>query len=193
MSLSPPAPRKPNHTRTITYDSFEREDGLYDLEGRVRDEKHYPFPERERGALPAGEAQHDIVARITFDDDLVVRGIEVELTTAPFAFCQGSTAAIPLLVGSSLLRGWRRKVSETLGGTAGCTHTRELLSSMPTVAIQTLTANEDRRMADAGLTDADRTQRPFFLNSCHSWAIDGPIVERQFPQFFGPAKETKDE
>ncbi|MCB1477238.1 MAG: DUF2889 domain-containing protein [Rhodobiaceae bacterium] len=183
MTLPPPVARTPNHTRTVIFDSFEREDGLYDVEARVTDRKHFTFPERERGQLTPGTAQHDIVTRVTFDKDLIVRDIAIELATVPFSFCAGSTAALPGLIGRSLARGWRKSIQEVLGGTTGCTHTRELLTGIPTIAIQTLVSRADKELFDAGGTDTQRTERPIFLGGCHTWSMDSPVVEEYFPQF----------
>jgi hypothetical protein len=27
-------------------------------------------------------------------------------------------------------------------------------------------------------------RKPHFLDGCHSWRTDGPVVEKRFPQFF---------
>ena len=29
----------------------------------------------------------------------------------------------------------------------------------------------------------ERNEPPFFINGCHSWRTDGPIVAKIFPQF----------
>ncbi|MGO3746690.1 MAG: DUF2889 domain-containing protein, partial [Alcaligenes aquatilis] len=45
MPLPPPSiAREPMHTRTITVQSFAREDGLWDLEASLLDVKSYDFP-----------------------------------------------------------------------------------------------------------------------------------------------------
>ena len=113
----------------------------------------------------------------------IVRDIAIELATVPFSFCAGSTAALPGLIGRSLARGWRKSIQEVLGGTTGCTHTRELLTGIPTIAIQTLVSRADKELFDAGGTDTQRTERPIFLGGCHTWSMDSPVVEEYFPQF----------
>ena len=41
--LSAPQPRSPLHTREITFQGYVREDGLWDIEGHLKDYKATPF------------------------------------------------------------------------------------------------------------------------------------------------------
>ena len=43
MPLPPPAPRAPQHTRTTVFNGYRRDDGLWDIEGELRDTKSVPF------------------------------------------------------------------------------------------------------------------------------------------------------
>lgn len=52
-SLSVPVPRRLIHTREIRTRGFLRDDGLWDVEGELMDEKSYTYADRERGLLPA--------------------------------------------------------------------------------------------------------------------------------------------
>ena len=55
MPLPPAAPRKAVHTRSIDCRGYEREDGLWDIEGRLVDTKAFHWRRREGMAdLPAG-------------------------------------------------------------------------------------------------------------------------------------------
>ena len=44
MPLSEPAPRTLQHVRRVHYQGFEREDGLWDIEGELHDSKAYDAP-----------------------------------------------------------------------------------------------------------------------------------------------------
>ena len=44
--LPDPAPREPVHARDIRLRGYRRDDGLLDIEGVIRDEKTYDFPNR---------------------------------------------------------------------------------------------------------------------------------------------------
>lgn len=176
------ARRKLSHDRSISYQSFERADGLFEIEGRLRDTKGYEYIDRERGTLPPGTPVHDIFAALTFAEDMVVRDFRYELNATPFHYCQGAVDPARL-VGASFKRGWRKALMEAFGPLGGCTHLRELVFGMGTMAFQTISPLRDQRMFADGRIDADRTEEPFFLGGCHSWAHDGPIVAKYFPQF----------
>ncbi|MDR6310061.1 DUF2889 domain-containing protein [Pacificitalea manganoxidans] len=183
------ASRALNHTRRVSFQSYDRDDGLFDIEGRIVDAKDYPYFDRERGELAPGDPVHDISVRMTIGDDLTVRAIEVSMDAVPFTICGGGATGAEQLVGTSIADGWRRRLSDSLGRTAGCTHLRELLLASGTVAFQTISGNRDQRFRALGHKDEDRTDNPFFLNGCHSWSEDGPIVARYFPQYAAPGKD----
>lgn len=175
--------RKPlNHERSIIYRSFEREDGLFDIEGRLHDSKGYLYNDRERGLLQPGEPVHHVLALLTIDTDMVVRDFDYEFVSAPFSYCLGAVDP-KRMVGVSIKKQWRQSVAEAFGPIGGCTHLREMIVGMGTVAYQTLSALRDQRMIENGGGDADFTEPPFFLGGCHSWAWDSPVVETYFPQF----------
>lgn len=177
------AERRPlNHERSITYRSFERDDGLFDIEGGLRDAKGYAYIDRERGTLAEGAPVHDIFAMLTIDAEMTVRDFRYELRATPFRYCIGAVDPSSL-VGACIGRSWRRALSQAFGPHGGCTHLRELVFGMGTIAFQTVSALRDQRLFEAGESDADRAERPFFLGGCHSWADESPIVERYFPQF----------
>ena len=62
--------RKKIHNRTVHCEGFLREDGLWDIEGHLRDTKTYSFESDHRGEVKAGTAIHDMTIRLTLDDNL---------------------------------------------------------------------------------------------------------------------------
>lgn len=189
MLSSPDIPRRPNHNRQISFQSFDRQDGLVDIEGRIVDAKDYSYFDRERGMLAPGDPVHDISVRVTIDAQMVVHSIEVSMDAVPFSICGGGTSGAQSLVGVSIADGWRHALRQHMGRTAGCTHLRELLLALGTVAFQTASAALDERLRAEGVSDADRNDNPFFLDGCHSWAMDGPVTARYFPQYFRPDRQ----
>ncbi len=93
MPLSSPSARSPSHRRTVIYRSYRRSDGLWDIEAEQRDEKAEPYHDMERGLLQPGVAIHDMAARITIDNDMAVRAVEVDMRATPFSLCGDSTGA----------------------------------------------------------------------------------------------------
>ncbi len=60
MPLSPPVGRQHLHTRKVTCQGFYRDDGLYDIEGHITDEKTYEHANEWRGSLQPGDFVHDM-------------------------------------------------------------------------------------------------------------------------------------
>lgn len=183
MPLPPPVAREPIHTRRYNFEAFRRADGLWDIDARLVDTKAYAFENEHRGRIAPGEPLHGMWIRLTIDEDFVVRDIEAVTDHAPFAICPAITPNFKKIIGLSIAAGWRIKVREQLGGTEGCTHLVEMLGAMGTVAFQALYPVRARKESE----QSDPKRRPPLLNSCHAFASDGPIVRKQWPDFYtGP-------
>lgn len=183
MSLSSAAPRRKMHTRTIVCDGYQRDDGLWDIEARIVDVKAYPYVEPVRGRREAGEHVHEMMVRLTVDDAMLVRAIEVAMPATPYGTCQTAAPAYQQLVGKRIGGGWRKAVNEAVGGTRGCTHVRELLFPMATVAFQTIGGWSENESGGSAPPPAEPGQKPYFLDGCKAWASDGEIVARFHPQY----------
>lgn len=183
MSLSPAAPRRKFHTRSIVCDGYQRDDGLWDIEARIVDSKSYAYTEPMRGRREAGDHVHNMAVRLTLDEQLLVHAIEVEMPATPYGTCQTAMPAYQALVGKRIGLGWRRAVNEAVGGTRGCTHVRELLFPMATVAFQTISGWADDETGDSDGSAHKGTTRPYFLDGCKGWASDGEVVARFFPLY----------
>jgi hypothetical protein len=187
MSLPEPSPRKHLHTRTIQCEGYERDDGLFDIEARIVDQKTYDVEEPYRGHRPAGAHVHDMQVRLTLDREMVVRAIAVVTNHAPYDPCPGVAPAYQGLVGAKVGAGWRKAVAEAAGRTKGCTHINELLLPMATVAFQTM-GSWVKGGKVATEAEPDRSEKkPYFIDGCKSWASDGPVVKKLFPLHYrGP-------
>jgi hypothetical protein len=184
MPLSPPAARRQLHTRRVHCEGFLREDGLWDIEGRIVDTKSYTYTEPYRGVREPGSEVHDMSVRMTIDSDLVVQAIEVDMPATPYPTCPGAMRNFDGLVGACIARGWRRAVNDTVGATRGCTHVRELLFPMATVAFQTVLGwPEDGPEGACRRKPEDESARPAFIDGCHAWAADGEVVATLYPRF----------
>lgn len=181
MPLPPPAPRRQLHTRSILCEGFRRDDGLWDIEARIVDTKTYAYDEPIRGHRAVGEPVHDMSVRLTLDEAMVVRDIEVAMSSAPYGACRGAVPAYRSLIGRRVGPGWRAAVNEAVGGTRGCTHVRELLFPMATVAFQTMSGW--RSDSDESSAQPAGGERPYFLDGCKAWASDGEVVAQLYPRF----------
>lgn len=192
--LPPPAPRRPAHSRRLSFEGFLREDGLWDFDCELVDSKPHTIHMRERGELPPGAPIHLLRVRLTVDDGMTVRAVQSAATAAPFDECQ-LAAADPMqkLVGLTMGPGWRKAIDGAIGGVAGCTHLRELVFNAATAVFQTIPFH---RATDGGRRkdEAMGEKPPFYMGKCMSWDFAGPVVQRVAPQFWrGPAVVTKDD
>ena len=186
MNLPAAAPRRHLHTRTITCEGFARDDGLWDVEARIVDTKTYPMDEPYRGHRAAGMHVHEMHLRLTVDTDKNVHDIAVSTQHAPYDACFTVAPAYKRLIGANLARGWRKAVQAAVGGTAGCTHLKELLMPAATVAFQTM--GSWPRNGDVATEAApDRNaEKPHFIDGCKAWASDDVVVKRLFPLHYQP-------
>ncbi len=175
--------RKLLHTRVVECRGYQRDDGLYDIEGSVTDVKSYPI-NRGMGigkSVPAGEPIHKMFIRMTVDDNLVVREIAAVTDVSPFPMCPEAVAPMAGLKGLKIGPGWTRAVRDLLAGAKGCTHLMELLGPVATTAFQTLVKVRIERPT------AGRDGRPNKIDSCYAFAADRDVVRERWPEHYtGP-------
>lgn len=192
MPLSPPAPRELHHLRDIALRGFLREDGLVDIEAHLVDTKTYGFPSDYRGQVNPGEALHGMWVRLTVNQDLVITACEAVTDFSPFETCPGATPNFAKLAGLSIGPGFNRAVNEVVGGIKGCTHLREVLAQMATVAFQTLWPIRFKRQQAQRAAEAEGAprRRPALLGTCHAYDPAGPVVARKWPEWAEPKPEA---
>ena len=189
MPLSEPQERELLHLRDIALRGFQRADGMFDVEARLTDTKTYGFSNEDRGRIEAGEALHGMWARMTVDEALLIHRFEVAMDHTPFAVCPGAAPNFARLAGLTIGRGFLKEAAKRVGGVEGCTHIREMLQQMATVAYQTLYPVRLRKRAELARPDGPRSA-PALLNTCHGWSSDSPVIARGWPEFYtGPESQ----
>lgn len=187
MPLSrPPRSRKLLHARTVQCYGYQREDGLWDIEGHMTDVKTYSFPNQDRGGeVKAGEALHEMWIRLTLDSDLRVHDAEACTDGSPFNVCPEIAGRYKQLIGLQIKPGWNLKIKQMFHGVEGCTHLTELLGPVATTAFQTI--HPRRRGEKKPMTGDD--EQPRLLNSCHAMRSDSVVIKERWPKFYtGPDK-----
>lgn len=174
MPLSAPAPRDHFHTRKIELNGFRREDGLFDIEAELIDTKSYAFTTLDRTVEP-GTALHHMRARMTVDASLTIIQAEAVTEAGPFNICDGGAASFQRLAGLQIKAGFLKAANERLGGTRGCTHLREVLQQMATVAFQTTYPVREK---------SETTDAPRLLNTCHAYDSTREIIRRRWPDHY---------
>lgn len=198
MPLSEPVERELLHLRDIQLRGYRRADGLYDVDARLTDTKTYGFSNQDRGRIEPGTPLHGMLARMTLDENLLIVAFEAQTEYGPYAVCPAAAANFARLAGLRIGRGFLRAAQERVGGTRGCTHLRELLQPMATVAFQTLAvvrakppaAANAAETAPEGAAGTTAPARPALLDTCLAYASDGPVVRRQWPRFYTGSPEA---
>jgi hypothetical protein len=168
-------PRERLHQRTVTYEGFRRDDGLFDIDAHIVDVKDHHY-ELLVGIRDAGLPVHEMRVRVTIDRNGVIHAIEAVTDAMPYpGVCDAIGPAYGKLVGANLLFGFRKRLHETLGGVHGCTHLTEMLAYLPTAAVQTF----------AGLVrEDDGDNKPFQLDHCHALETTTDNVRRYYPKWY---------
>lgn len=174
----PPVSRKPLHMRDIRMAGYQRDDGLFDIEGQLVDRKAADFQIRNGPLIPANAAIHDMRIRLTIDLDYVVRAVAAASVAVPFPVCPRAADGLQALVGANVGGGWGRLVRSRLTGVRGCTHLIELLIALGTVAFQTLVP-----LRRAYPVPCDESGKPRQIDSCLAYAGDGDVVAVTWPRF----------
>jgi hypothetical protein len=187
MPLSAAAPRQHLHTRDITVCGYHRDDGLVDIEAHMTDTKTHDGTHDDGSLRPAGEPLHDMWLRMTLTPDREIIACEAAMDATPYRICPGVAPNFSALAGLRIEGGFIRRAMERVGGAAGCTHLRELLQQMGTVAFQTLyslgTARDD--------PDFIAGRRPPLLNSCYAWGETGAMIQQRFPAWYTPSQSAE--
>ena len=179
VTLSPPAPREEVHNRRISCNGFVREDGQYDIEAEITDNKTYSFPSDFRGEVTPDDFVHHMKVRVTIDRSMTVTAAEAITISGPYAICPTANDVFQNLVGLTIGPGWRRRVTAAIGGRHGCTHISELMGTVGTIAYQTRYGEDARRarapVGSSGLETARArgdARGSTLANSCVAYAID---------------------
>jgi hypothetical protein len=204
MPLPPPVGRQHLHTRRVTCQGFFREDGLWDIEGHITDEKSYEHANEWRGPLKPGDYVHDMSIRLTLDHKFTIVDVEAVTDKSPYRMCGDITPDFKKLIGLRIGGGFHREVRARLGGVHGCTHIVELLGPVATTAFQTVSSKKASELNRAHRVKSGHVPKPatadvppkprpkpYVVDTCHAWAADGDVVKRWAPDFYtGPDAEA---
>ena len=177
MPLSSPAARERLHRRGVSYEGFRRDDGLFDIEAHITDHKDRDY-KLAMGTRSKDIPVHNMWARVTIDRRFDVIDIEAVTDEMPYpGQCNRIGPEYKKLIGSNLLKGFRKAINENMGGVKGCTHLSELLGYLPTAAVQTFAGIKNE-------TESVDGKKPFQLDSCHALATNTETVHVYYPKWF---------
>ncbi len=167
------------HTRRVRYEGYKRADGLWDIEAHLTDIKNHDF-HLQTGVRRAGQPVHSMWLRITIDREFNVLDAAASFEAVPYpGGCETIAPAYGQLVGLNLVRDFRKKTRELLGGVRGCTHLTEMLAGMPTAAIQSFAGERKVEQED---------KKPFQLDQCHALQTSTETVRKWYPRWYRKAE-----
>jgi hypothetical protein len=174
MPLPDTVARSRLHTRSVAFQGYARDDGMFDVEAHLVDVKDRPY-ELLSGPRAPGEPVHEMWVRLTIDRKFTIHAVEASTDASPYpGYCNRIEAAYRKLIGMNLVDGFRKGLHDALGGVRGCTHLTELLAYLPTAAIQMF----------AGLVrEDDGVKKPFQLDRCHALETGSDAVRRYYPKW----------
>lgn len=119
---------------------------------------------------------HDLLLRLTVDDDLTVCGLEVKLDKFPYKQCPCAEAAFKAVVGLKICAGFSKEVHRAIPAKSGCAHLFGLLVEAAGAAFQAV--------SQVRLMKYCRGVKPDPLDSCVAWDSAGEMVKRQWPDWY---------
>lgn len=179
MPLSPVAGREEVHHRVIDMKTYARANGLFDAEAHLVDRKPFEFTRAGATDTVAPTAPfHDLWVRVTVDRDFVVRSIEAASDVTPWPVCKEAGAALQVLVGEALVRGWSARVKEKLRGAASCTHMADMLIPLATTAFQGIYGLRTQAEREANIGT--------LVDSCYAFGSSRDVIRRLSPLHYQP-------
>ena len=164
------------HTRSIEINGYRRSDGLYEVEGRLRDVKPFDFrPVSGERVVGANEPIHDMGVRIVYDKSMTVVDVIAIGHALPYADCAAGPATLKSLIGLSMTKGWSGETRKRLAGAASCVHLAGLMIPMAAAAFQT--------MVVLRLDEAGPDHQPN-VDSCIAYSRHGNLMRTRYPAFY---------
>jgi hypothetical protein len=173
------------HRRSIDVQVFSRGNGLWEVDAHICDVKTRDA-KLAGGVRPAGQPIHDMLLRVVIDEQFNIVESGAQTNWMPYSgLCDQYGDAYSKLVGLNLLQGFYSNVKARLGGVRGCTHLTELTQVLPTAVVQAFAGD----VVDIR-EDASQDTAPFQINRCHALKEDAPAVQRHYPRWYKPNKDT---
>ena len=116
MPLPPATPREHLHTREIECRGYRREDGLWDIEGRLVDTKTYGFFNHARGDVKSGQPVHDMSIRLAVDNESIIHEAVGCMDHTPYPICGNATFTVDELKGPKIGPGWTCRAHKLMVG-----------------------------------------------------------------------------
>lgn len=158
------------HSRGISIQTSDLGGHYILVEGSLIDHRYQP---KQSDASEESELVHHMVIRLKVKGpEMLIEQAEATMPHHPREECPEVLPWIRNLEGLGIAPGFSMKVKRAIGGIKGCAHLTSLVIAMGESAVQGYWANYER-----GRTGIREQTIKKFINTCHLWKEDGPIVK----------------
>ena len=176
--------RKLLHNRDISLKGYIREDELFEIEAELMDTKNYNFQNHDRGTIKKNEPIHQMKIKLVLDDNLWIIDAKAKTENSPYSICKNANSNFKKIIGLQIKSGWKREILKLIGGTNGCNHITELLSSVATAAFQTIYPYKSKQKNKNVIENNQNLKKPLLLGTCHAFNTKSDVVKRLWPKWY---------
>jgi hypothetical protein len=160
------------HTREISMRTSDLGDHCILVEGSLIDHR---YRARQEATSEESELVHHMVVRLKVKGPgMLIEQAEATMPHHPRKECPEILPWIRNLEGLEIAPGYSMKVKRVIGKTKGCAHLTSLVIAMGESAVQGYWAAYGTFVRKTGLREQTIKK---FINTCHLWKEDGPIVK----------------
>ncbi len=160
------------HNREISIRTSDLGDHTILVEGSLIDHRYRPIQNKE--SEEAELVHHMVIQLKVKGPGMLIEQAEATMPHHPRAECPEMLPSIRNLEGLGITPGYTMKVKKAIGGTKGCAHLTSLVIAMGESAVQGYWAAYEAERVKKGLREQTIKK---FINTCHLWKEDGPIVK----------------
>jgi Protein of unknown function (DUF2889) len=160
------------HNREISIRTSDLGDHTILVEGSLIDHRHRPM--QNEGSEESALVHHMVVRLKVKGPAMLIEQSEATMPHHPRVECPEMLPSIRNLEGLEIAPGYSMKVKKVIGGIKGCTHLTSLVIAMGESAVQGYWAAYEAERKTKGLREQTIKK---FINTCHLWKADGPIVK----------------
>jgi hypothetical protein len=160
------------HNREISIRTSELGDHSILVEGSLID--HRVRPRQNEASEESGLVHHMVIRLKVKGPGMLIEQAEATMPHHPRDECPEMLPWIRNLEGLRIAPGYSMKVKKVIGGKKGCAHLTSLVIAMGESAIQGYWAAYGAEIERMGLREQTIKK---FINTCHLWKEDGPIVK----------------
>ena len=160
------------HTREISMRTSDLGDHYILVEGSLIDHR---YQARHNEVSEEFELVHHMVIQLKVKGPgMLIEQAEATMPHHPREECPEVLPWIQNLEGLEIAPGYSMKVKKVIGGVKGCAHLTSLVIAMGESAVQGYWAAYAAERRKMGLREQTIKK---FINTCHLWKEDGPIVK----------------